>query len=513
MKIRVVLPVVAVLLALLASACGSSSSTKSGSGGGGGTVLTVARTGDIDGLDPHVATAFQTLQGLELVYDTLFEQDKDLKTVPGLAEKWEYSADGKKLTIHLRSGVTFHSGAPFTSADVKASLERILDPKTGAVLAANLASIKKIAAPDDATVVLDLSTADASLPAALSHVSTAIMSVADIKSGAIKTKPDGTGPFSFGNWAQGDTLHLVANAKYWGGAPKLKGVDIRVVPDESSILAGLRAHQFNIGVLSDPTVVSQVKGGDLKLESTPSLSYYVFAMNATRGPLKDERVRQALSCAINRQEVIDSAAAGEGRVTGPFTSPSYKFPPFEGLPCTPPDAAATKRLLAEAGFPNGFTINSIVLTGEHGVMPNIAQSVQAQLQKVGVKLKTQMLETNTFVERWKKADFDSYITINSGFPDPHQMYVRYFNSKGNLNQVAKYHSPEVDSLMAKGLAQTDAAARTPIYRQLSEQLLKASAWVWLFGATEDRVLAPGVQGFIPMPNGSLKSLRQTTLSQ
>jgi peptide/nickel transport system substrate-binding protein len=511
MKItRVVLPV-AVLLALFVSACGSSTGTKAGTSGGS-SVLTVARTGDIDGLDPHVATAFQTLQALELVYDTLFEQDKNLQTVPGLAEKWEYSANGKALTIHLRQGVAFHNGSPMTSADVKATLDRILDPKTGAVLAANLASIKTIETPDEQTVKLDLSTADASLPAALSHVSTGIMSAADIKSGAIKTKPDGTGPFSFGNWAQGDTLHLIANAKYWGGAPKLKGVDIRVVPDESSILAGLRAHQFNIGVLSDPTVVSQVKGGELKLESTPSLSYYVFAMNSTKGPLKDVRVRQALSCAIDRKEVIDSAAAGEGRITGPFTSPSYKFPPFDGLSCTPPDLEGAKRMLAEAGYPNGFTINSIVLTGEHGVMPNISQSVQAQLLKVGVKLKPQMLETNTFVERWKKADFDSYITINSGFPDPHQMYVRYFNSKGNLNQVAKYHSPEVDGLMAKGLAETDAAARTPIYQQLAQSLLKASPWVWLFGATEDRVLAPGVEGFIPMPNGSLKSLRDTTVS-
>jgi peptide/nickel transport system substrate-binding protein len=497
--------------ALLVASCGSSSGGESKSGGSdGGKTLVVARTGDIDGLDIHRATAFQTLEGLDLMYDTLFELNKDLAVEPGLAETSEYSKDGKTLTIGLRKGVKFHDGTPLDSAAVKATLQRILDPENAITTASNLANVAKIDTPDDLTVVLDLKVPDASLPAALAHYSTSIMTAKDAKAESI-TKPNGTGPFTFRRWAQGEALHLTANPDYWGGKPSLSGVDIRVVPDESSILAGLRAGEFQIGALGDPTVVSQVSG-DLKLESTQSLSYYVFAMNPSKGPLKEQKVRQAISCAIDRQEVIDAAASGAGKVTGPFTSPNYEFEPFAGLPCTPPDLEGAKRLLAEAGYPDGFTLKPIVLTGEHGVMPNISQSLQAQLEKIGVTIKAEMLETNTFVERWKKADFDSYITINGGWPDPHHMYVRYFASDGSLNNVAQWSSPATDKLFAKGLALTDQEARKPVYEELAAKLQEGSPWVWLAGATTDRALRPGVEGFVPMPNGSLKSLRDVELT-
>ena len=123
--------------------------------------LVVARTGDIDNLDPHLATAFQTYQALELVYDTLFELDADLNVQPGLAEDWSYSDDGTTLTLTLRDGVAFHGGDTFDSEDAKASLERILDEETGAVARANLLSIESVEAPDATTLELTLSEADA----------------------------------------------------------------------------------------------------------------------------------------------------------------------------------------------------------------------------------------------------------------------------------------------------------------------------------------------------------------
>jgi peptide/nickel transport system substrate-binding protein len=501
----------ALLIALTLASCGQSAGSGSASGGDGGSqVLTVARTGDIDGLDIQRSTAFQTLEGLDLMYDTLFELDEKLGVVKGLAASSEYSEDGKLFTVKLRDGVKFHDGEPLDSAAVKATFTRFLDPKTGATTASNLGNVEEIRTPDPQTVEFVLKTADASLPYALAHYSASILSAKDAKQQNV-TKPNGTGPFMFKRWAQGEALSLTANPNYWGGAPKLAGVDIRVLPDESSIVAGLRAGQFQIGILSDPTVVSQVSGGDLKLEKTSSLSYYVFAFNSAKGPLKNEKVRQAIACGIDRQEVIDAAAAGQGGVTGPFTSPTYQFEPFAGLPCKVPDRTAAKRMLAEAGYPNGFKLSSIVLTGEHNVMPNIAQSVQAQLKQIGIELKPEMLETNTFVERWRKADFESYITINSGWPDPHHMYVRYFDSGGNLNQVANWDSPEVDKLLDDGLAATDPAQRKQIYGQVSETLVAASPWVWLFRADNNTVVRPGVGGFTAMPNGSLKSLRKTTV--
>jgi len=134
------------------------------------STLVVGRTGDIDNLDPHVATAFQTIDALELIYDSLTELDADLNVQPGLATEWSYNADGTELTMTLREGVTFHDGDELTSADVVASLERILDEETGAVVRSNLLSIDEITAPDDLTVVMSLSVPDATLPAALTDV-------------------------------------------------------------------------------------------------------------------------------------------------------------------------------------------------------------------------------------------------------------------------------------------------------------------------------------------------------
>ncbi len=132
--------------------------------------LVVGRTGDIDNLDPHLATAFQTIDALELVFDSLTELAPDLTVQPGLATEWTYNEDGTELTFTLREGVTFHDGSEFTSEDVVASLERVLDEETGAAGRGFLLSIEEVTAPDDLTVVLSLSTADATLPSALSRV-------------------------------------------------------------------------------------------------------------------------------------------------------------------------------------------------------------------------------------------------------------------------------------------------------------------------------------------------------
>jgi peptide/nickel transport system substrate-binding protein len=150
--------IVAAALATALAACspaGSGSSGSSGSKSSGGTFV-VARTGDVDKLDPQLATAFQTIETLGLVYSTLVTTDNSGTIVPGLASKWTTSADGKTVTFTLRTGVKFQDGTPFSSADVKASLERILDQKTGAVARSNLLAIQTVDAPDAATVVLHL---------------------------------------------------------------------------------------------------------------------------------------------------------------------------------------------------------------------------------------------------------------------------------------------------------------------------------------------------------------------
>src|SRR5215475_9344123 len=214
------------------SPAGSGSSSDGASKAPLSTVV-VARTGDIDKLDPQLATAFQTVQTLDLIYSRLVKTDADGKIVPDLATKWDYSSDGKTLTFTLRSGVTWHDGSAFTSADVKASIERILTQSTGAVGRSNLLAISSVDAPDTTTVVLHLSAPSAALLYSLASVNTSIESAKDIAAGTVGKTPDGTGPYQWKQWDQGQQVVLSANAKYYGGAPKVPTLEFRVIPDES----------------------------------------------------------------------------------------------------------------------------------------------------------------------------------------------------------------------------------------------------------------------------------------
>lgn len=503
--------------ALVLSACGGSGETDTPDGEPGaaqaGGTLVVARTGDITGLDPHGATAFQTVQALDLVHGTLVQLDPELNVVPGLAESWEYSADGTTLTFQLREGVTYHDGDPFTSADVLATMERIQDEATAAVGATNFASVENVEAPDDTTVVMTLSAPDAAVLAAFADTNSSILSDEDLAAGTAATEPNGTGPFQFEAWNQGRSVELTAFEEFWGGPPLLEGVDIRVIPDEASVLNSLRAGEAQMGVLTDPTIVQQVTGDGLEVLRAPTLSYHALMLNNGRGPLGDEKVRQAIACAVDRQGVIDSAALGEGEDVGPVTIPAYDEYDMSGRPCDERDVDKARQLLAEAGHADGFTLNTIVMTGGYATAVAQGQTLQAQLAEVGVELNLETLETAAYVDRWLAADFDAAVALNGGRVDPHTMYSRYFTSTGNLNDVATYSSPELDALFQEGVTTTDVAERERIYADVASELESAAPWVWLFRGYEYRAVTDAVEGFVPMPTGSLRFLAETSLSQ
>jgi peptide/nickel transport system substrate-binding protein len=501
-----------VVLILGLAACSASEDSGSDAEFQEGGTFVVARTADIDKLDPHVATAFGTFQTLGLVYETLTDTDDQLEVVPSLAEEFEYSEDGRTLTFTLREGVTFHDGSELDSADVVASINRILDEKTGAVARTNFLSIKKVTASDPLTVTLQLSQPDATLPAALATVNAAIAPEEAIESGDIAKKPVGTGPFEFGEWKQGESVTLEAGSDYWAEGPFVDQVDFRVVPEESSILSGMQADQFQLGLLTDPQVATQVtEGSGLTLQKEPALAYHALMLNGQRSPLDKLQVRQAIACAIDRQEIIDSAALGEGEVTGPITSPSYESDPEAGLPCEPPDPETAKQLLDEAGFGDGFSLETIVMTGGYSTAVDESQSLKAQLAEIGVELQTTNLEVSVYVERWLAADFDAAVALNGGVSDPYLMYGRYFTSDGSLKGPAGLSSPELNRLLEEGREETDEPQRQEIFERFSQELLELSPWAWIFNGYEYGLVSSRVEGYKADPGGSLDSIATVRL--
>ena len=501
----------AVVLAagLFAAACSDGNTDKSTNAGGG--TLVVGYTSDPNTLDPWKATQFQAVHLLEQMYGTLTQLDGgDLAVVPGLAEKWQYSGDNKTLTLTLRQGVKFHDGKAFSSADVKYSLDKVRDKATAAVAAATLAAVQSVDAPDPNTVVLHLASPDAGLLAGLATVNLAMLSKEDTEE-AVAKKPNGTGPFKFTSRTANQSLSLAANQDYWGGKPKLSGLEFRIIPDETSVVAALQSGNVQFAVLNDPLVAKTAQGSGITVAKTADLSYHVLQLNARHKPLDNLDVRLAIQCAIDRQQVLDTAALGEGTVVGPITSPAYKSDP-SSRPCPNRDVTKAKSLLTKAGYANGVTIKTMVSTGLYATSVNEAQNLQAQLKEAGITLQLETLESGAYVDRWVAATFDAAVALNGGRPDPDGMYGRYFTSTGNLNKVAGYSSPELDQLFAQGQATNDVGQRKQIYRQVSDLLESNAVWIWLFSSYTYTATTAGVHGFTPMANGSLQFLRETSLS-
>ncbi|TJV02364.1 MAG: ABC transporter substrate-binding protein, partial [Mesorhizobium sp.] len=358
-----------------------------------------------------------------------------------------------------------------------------------------------------------LSQPDVPILTAMSDVNAAIVPASEIKAGSIGTKALGSGPFKLDKWDPNAKEVLSANKDWAGGATGVDGIEISVLPDEAAILAAMRSKQIDFALLNDPLVATLVpKEASLQLNRAPVLAYNVLQLNPSRKPMTELKVRQAISCAIGRQEVLDTAALGEGKVTGPLTIPALATDPSQ-LFCYKRDVEKAKKLMEEAGFADGFSATVIGATGEPPTAAAEAQVIQSQLAEIGVKLDIKMMELNVYVDAWLKGDFDMAIALNGGRADPYTMYNRYWTKAGNLQKVANYIDDTLDSQMQQGRAETDPAKRKVIFAAFEKHLAEMSPWIWLYTSYSYTAQQKTVSGFVPTPTGALFSLSKVTIQQ
>ena len=472
--------------------------------------LRMAWSQDATGLDPHKQPAFPSIRLLELIYEPLVRFDADLNVIPAIASSWEFSADAKTLTFKLDPKAKFTNGAQVTSADVKASFERILDEATAAVARSNFLSIASIDTPDAETVVFNLSTADVPILVAMAGINAAVVPASEITAGTIGTETVGSGPFKLDSWEPNSREVLSANPDWAGGDVGIDGIVISVLPDETAILASLRAGQTDFALLNDPLVATMVPNeANLQLNRTPGLAYNVLQLNPSRPPMDNLKVRQAMSCAIDRQAIVDAALAGEGTVTGPLTMPAFAQDP-NTLFCYKQDLEKAKQLMAESGV-SGFTAKVIAATGEPPVAASEAQVLQAQLAEIGVNLEIEMMELNVYVDTWLAGNFDMAVAQNGGRPDPFPMYNRYFTKEGNLLKVSNFVDDTLDNLMKAGQAEADPAKRVEIFHQFENHLVEQAPWLWLSTSYGYTAQLKTVTGFESSPTGTLFGLTKVSI--
>ena len=474
--------------------------------------LVIGSVLDIDKLDPHTATNFATVRALGLVYSSLVEVGPGNKIKTGLAASWSFNSSGTQLRMNLRQGVKFHDGSTFDATDAKASLERILDTKTGAAGRANLTTISSITA-SGRTLTINMSVPNVPILAALDGVNMAMLSAADIAAGKVggSNKPNGTGPYKYVSWEPTQSVKFTSNPDYWMGAPKISDVTIRVIPNESSILSAMNAGSIQFGIVTDPLVVKQINTRNLKLFKTPALAYYALQLNTKVAPFNDKNVRLAVQCSIDRPEMIKTSMLGEGAVTGPITSPAYKSNPND-RPCPKVDIAKAKDYLAAAGKSGGVTFKALVTSNGWATSVAMAQNLKAQLARAGITMDLDIVDQATYVPRWLAADFTATLANNGGRIDPDTMYTRYFTSTGNLNKVATYSSATLDANFLKGKSSGKTAVRAAAYSAISQELEDNAVWVWLATPYEYRVVTKNLKGFVALATGSLLPLRSASLN-
>ncbi|MGW9118400.1 ABC transporter substrate-binding protein [Streptomyces sp. NPDC055663] len=486
------------------------------SGGAGGTgagpngeALVFGVSADPTQLLPWTATAVQSNQVLGQVYSSLLDEDSRLAPAAGLADLPEVSDDGLTYTFTLKPNVTFSDGSALDSSDVKYSLEKILDPDTKAVARTSLADIKAVTAPDAGHVVVRLSKPNSSILSALSGVNSSILP-SDKPLSALKTKPVGSGPYAFKSRTANQSVALERNDTYFRGRPGLSTLEFRIIEDKSAMASALRSGTVDMAIFDDSVTAKTATSSSVKVTDVDQLDYHALQLRADAAVFKDTDVRLAVQCAIDREQVVKTAALGQGEVVGPITSPAYASSP-DARPCPDPDLAAAKKHLSAAGK-SKVSFTAIVPQGLYSSAADEAQNIQAQLAEAGITMKIETLDSSAYVDRWLAGDFDAAIALNGTGSDPATSYTRYFTSDGNFNKLAGYRSASLDKLFAQGIETSDIAARKEIYGKIAKELEDNAVWIWLYSGRSYIATNTRVTGFEAITDAGLQSLWKTKVS-
>ncbi len=477
----------------------------------GGT-LALGVQADPAELDPHKTSLTAAWHVIEHVYETLVTTDETLSPVPALAEEWSISEDGLVYTFTLRQGAQFHNGREFVANDVKYSLERILDPETASPVVDELASIATIDVVDDYTVAINLANADSSFLAKLMGSSISMVSQEVVEEhGDLMQVMVGTGPFRFVEYVPNTNVTLERNPDYWNDPlPYLDGLEILIIPDNNSRTTALVTGTVDL-IEYAPVQDLPIFEADetLKVKGNQNTNIRYMGVNVSREPFNQLEVRQAMAMAIDRGPVIGSAVFGYGTATNVLFPESYWAGIETEIP--PRDIEGAIALLEWAGFPDGFEMQ-IQSWAQYPFLSNAAIVIQEQLRQIGIESEVDLQENAVLLENYFGGNCDVAVTDTSAYVDPNDVVQSNFMTDASSNGGG-YSNPEVDELIAAGIATTDQDERAEIYGEIQRILLADLPWINLFIAEQYEAMKMYVEGYVHIPTGSNRSIKQVWLNQ
>jgi peptide/nickel transport system substrate-binding protein len=507
--------------ALKAAALGAVSAACSGSfprtersavaqGEAGGT-LVIGKPYEITGYDPHVEAAQTSWEIQAVVYESLIFLDDDLNPAPGLAESWE-SPDDRTYVFHLREGVKFHNGREMTADDVFFSLQRVLtyplawwDAKMGPprqlgpaeatatalgtpVAGPEVGLTIEVTGPYEITATL--SEPYAPFLASLTGTPVSIVPGAEVESGEIdlSTEMVGTGPFQLVEHIQDQRWILSKFADYWQqDLPYLDEVVWQVMTDEAARVAALRAGEIQLTMFENPKMLDLLASDpNVTTVVQAATNYYILFVNGKPPELSDERVRQAISLGIDREQIKDVALFGRAHTTGPIAAAFTQFArPLDEIPFYTRDVARAKQLLADAGYADGLELQLLITPVLAATIP-IAELMKTQLAEIGINIEIVQRDLATFVDEYIVQGTNQLaISWWAGYSDPYLILLE--NSSNVSASILGISDPEVDELIASSAATVEPEDRLQVLRELEDAIATVAGFQPL--VTRDNFIA------------------------
>jgi len=430
------------------AACGNDSQASVSSGGGkdGGTLKFGWAL--VTSWDPVTSSAGWDVHALSLVYTGLTKLDEKANAVPALASSWKYNDDGRQVTFTLRPGLTFSDGTALDATAVKKSIERGRDYEKS-LIAAQLANIKAVSAPNPTTVVIDLSTPDFQVPNLMAGKSGHVVSPTAFEKDAadLATKPVGHGPFQLTAYVPQAGAKLVRFEKYWDAKNiHLDKFELYPAPEPATAVAAIQSGRLDLAQIPGAQVAA-AKAAGLEVQIDPSLVVSVLDVNITKAPFTDPKVALALKYAVDRKAIVDTESFGHATVNyQPFPA-GYVGHSTELEDLYAFDPAKAKTLLAEAGHPDG-----VDLTLTTTVPEGLPEQLQSQLAQSGFRVKIETIPAAQatqimYIQHSRALAVDQF----AGRESPVQAFQVLFGEQGLMNP-GRQTSPEIAAAIAKVVA-------------------------------------------------------------
>ncbi|MDR2068861.1 MAG: ABC transporter substrate-binding protein [Spirochaetaceae bacterium] len=458
---------------------GGSSGGAGGSAGGGGEykdTITWGQGADVTSFDPHVGRQTPAVQVTNHIFDTLVQFDgTSSEVIPQIAESWEQLSP-TSYRFHIRQGVKFHDGTELTAEDVKYSLDRAV---ASSMISYLMDFISETIIEGPYTVVVNTHFPYAPTLRNLSVPFAAILPKAytetdpDIQA----KKPVGSGPYQFVSWTQSDSAVLEAFADYYAGPPKTKNLVMKVIPEASQRTIALETGEIDLAYDLPSNDHKLITGNEkLSLFLAPPLSLFYLSMHMGKTPFENKLVRQAISHAIDRQLIIDTVVSGAAQAADAIIAPGVYGYYSAGVDQYDPERS--KQLLAQAGYPNGFTTSLWVNNNQERV--EVSTAIVDMLREVGITARLEVMEAGAF---WDKTDngehemaFFGWITSTK---DADYTYYSLghsskFGPGGNTSYIS---DPQVDALIEKGRNSTEPATREQAYKDLAILLADLTPYI------------------------------------